>query len=82
MAHAQQAELKLPDGQVVALPVVVGTEQEQAVDVRALRDQTGFITYDDGYANTGSCSSSITFIDGEKGILRHRGYRIEDLASE
>ena len=82
MANTQQAELKLPDGQAVILPVVVGTEQEQAVDVRALRDQTGFITYDDGYANTGSCSSSITFIDGEKGILRHRGYRIEDLASE
>ena len=82
MADTQQAELKLPDGQAVILPVVVGTEQELAVDVRALRDQTGFITYDDGYANTGSCSSSITFIDGEKGILRHRGYRIEDLASE
>ncbi len=82
MANTQQAELKLPDGQVVALPVVIGTEQEQGVDVRSLRDQTGFITYDDGYANTGSCRSGITFIDGEKGILRHRGYRIEDLAAE
>ena len=82
MANTEQAELKLPDGQVVTLPVVVGTEQEQGVDVRSLRDQTGFITYDDGYANTGSCSSGITFIDGEKGILRHRGYRIEDLAAD
>ena len=82
MANIQQAELKLPDGQVVTLPVVIGMEKEPGVDVRSLRDQTGFITYDDGFANTGSCSSSITFIDGEKGILRHRGYRIEDLAAD
>ncbi len=64
------------------LPVITGSEGEKSVDVRHLRDTTGFITYDDGYANTGSCSSDITFIDGEKGILRHRGYRIEDLAKE
>lgn len=64
------------------MPVLVGTENEHALDVRALRDATGYITFDDGYGNTGSCVSSITFIDGEKGILRHRGYRIEDLAKE
>ena len=77
-----KARLSLPGGREIELPVLVGTEDEHAVDVRTLRDQTGYITYDDGYANTGSCTSNITFIDGEKGILRHRGYRIEDLAHE
>ena len=62
------------------LPVVVGSEQEAAVDVRKLRGQSGAITYDPGYGNTGSCTSGITFIDGEKGILRYRGYPIEQLA--
>lgn len=68
--------------QSLDLPVIIGTEGEKGLDVRSLRDKTGHITYDDGYANTGSCRSDITFIDGEKGILRHRGYRIEDLAGE
>jgi citrate synthase len=77
-----KATLTLPGGRSCELPVLVGTEREHAVDVRTLRDQTGYITYDDGYGNTGSCQSDITFIDGEKGILRHRGYRIEDLAEE
>ncbi len=77
-----KATLTLPGGSSYELPVLVGTEREHAVDVRTLRDQTGYITYDDGYGNTGSCQSDITFIDGEKGILRHRGYRIEDLAEE
>ncbi|MCR5184212.1 MAG: citrate synthase [Opitutales bacterium] len=61
-------------------PVIIGTEGEHAVDIRKLRSETGFITYDEGYANTGSCESAITFIDGEKGILRFRGYPIEELA--
>ena len=61
-------------------PVIVGTEGEHAVDIRKLRAETGFITYDEGYGNTGSCESAITFIDGEKGILRYRGYPIEELA--
>ena len=78
----RKASLQLPDGKSVELPVIVGTENEHAVDVRTLRDQSGYITFDDGFANTGSCISDITFIDGEKGILRHRGYRIEDLAKE
>lgn len=70
------------DGNTLDLPVIVGSEGEKAVDVRSLRDETGFITYDDGYANTGSCRSDITFIDGEQGILRHRGYPIEELAEK
>lgn len=74
-----QALLKLDDKEI-ALPVIVGTENEKAVDVRTLRDKTGYITYDDGYGNTGSCQSSITYIDGEQGILRYRGYPIEQLA--
>jgi citrate synthase len=73
------AELKV-DGKSFTLPVVEGTEKERAVCVSALRDHSGYITLDDGYANTGSCRSSITFIDGEKGILRYRGIPIEELA--
>ncbi len=57
-----------------------GTEDERAIDFRTLRKDTGYITYDPGYANTGACQSTITFIDGEKGILRYRGYPIEELA--
>lgn len=60
--------------------LLVGTENERAVDVRALRKQSGAITFDDGYGNTGACESKVTFIDGEKGILRYRGYPIEQLA--
>ena len=61
-------------------PIITGTENENAVDLRKLRAETGYITFDEGYGNTGSCESSITYIDGEKGILRNRGYSIEDLA--
>ena len=64
------------------LPIIEGTEGEKAVDTRSLRAQSGFITFDEGYGNTGSCQSAITFIDGEKGILRYRGYAIEDLAEK
>src|SRR5262252_3486609 len=73
------AELVL-NGRTAKLPVVEGSEKEHAVDVSTLRDETGYITLDDGYANTGSCQSNITFIDGEKGILRYRGIPIEELA--
>ena len=62
------------------LPVVGGTENELGINIAKLRQETGMITLDSGYANTGSCLSSITFIDGEKGILRYRGYPIEELA--
>ncbi|MBU1962904.1 MAG: citrate synthase [Gammaproteobacteria bacterium] len=67
-------------GKSYELPVVTGTENERAVDVEKLRAESGLITLDDGYGNTGSCLSSITFIDGEQGILRYRGYPIEQLA--
>ena len=60
-------------------PIIEGSEGEKAVDLQTLRQKSGYITYDDGYGNTGSCKSSITFIDGEKGILRYRGYSIEDV---
>src|SRR6476661_5498186 len=68
------------DGKAVSLPIVRGSEGETAVDIQALRNQTGLITLDPGYGNTGACRSAITFIDGERGILRYRGYPIEDLA--
>ncbi len=64
------------------LPVMVGSESEVGIDITKLRSQSGAITLDNGYANTGSCLSSITFIDGEKGILRYRGYSIEELAEK
>lgn len=64
----------------IELPMIVGTEGERAIDIRKLRGKTGVITFDPGYANTGSTKSDITFIDGEKGILRYRGYPIEELA--
>jgi citrate synthase len=74
------AKLEL-DGKFHELPVVEGSEGELAIDISALRQQTGYITLDDGYGNTGSCRSSITFIDGDAGILRYRGIPIEDLAA-
>ncbi len=64
----------------IELPVITGSENEQALDISKLRSQTGLITLDRGFKNTGSTSSSITFLDGERGILRYRGYSIEDLA--
>jgi citrate synthase len=70
------------NGQSYELPVVTGTENESAVDISQLRAKSGLITLDSGYANTGACQSKITFIDGEKGILRYRGYPVEDLAQQ
>ena len=67
-------------GQVVELPIVVGSEGEKAFDIAKLRADTGYIALDPGYGNTGSCQSDVTFIDGDAGILRYRGYAIEDLA--
>ena len=68
------------DGKNLDLPIVVGSEGERALDIGALRSQSGYITLDDGYGNTGSCQSAITFIDGEQGILKYRGIPIEQLA--
>lgn len=70
----------LVDGKTYDLPVVEGSEGERAIDIRCLRAQSGLITLDDGYGNTGSCQSAITFIDGERGTLLYRGYPVEELA--
>lgn len=75
------AKLQLED-QNIELPVIVGSENEKAIDIRKLRSETGHITLDSGYGNTGACESKITFIDGEKGILRYRGIPIEELAEK
>src|SRR3954454_23794439 len=68
------------DGRTIELPVIEGTEGEMALDISDLRSRTGLITLDPGFGNTGACTSAITFIDGEKGILRYRGIPIEQLA--
>ena len=68
------------DGRTIELPVIEGSEGEKAIDISRLRSESGLITFDPGFANSGSCRSAITFIDGEKGILRYRGYPIEELA--
>jgi citrate synthase len=74
------AKLVLPEGKEVSLPVITGTEDEHAVDITKLRAESGYITLDSGYMNTGSTTSAITYLDGEQGILRYRGYSIEELA--
>jgi citrate synthase len=74
-----RAELKI-DGKTLEMPTIEGTEAERAIDIRQLRAQTGYVTLDPGYVNTGACSSGITFLDGERGILRYRGIPIEELA--
>ena len=70
------------DGQSYEFPVVTGSEKESAINIKTLRGLTGIVTLDPGYKNTGSCESAITFLDGEKGILRYRGYSIEELAEK
>jgi citrate synthase len=70
------------DGQEFEMPIHEGTEGERGIDIRKLYAQTGYVTLDDGYANTGSSASQITYIDGERGILRYRGYPIEELAEK
>ena len=78
---AKKAELHY-DGKKYDLPVIIGTENEIAIDISKLRKEAGIITLDKGFKNTGSTESAITFLDGEKGILRYRGYSIEDLAEK
>ncbi|SFT10604.1 citrate synthase [Sphingobacterium wenxiniae] len=70
------------EGSAYELPIIVGTENEKAIDISKLRDQSGYITLDPGFKNTGATKSAITFLDGEQGILRHRGYSIEQLAEK
>ena len=77
MSNVAKIEL---DGTVYEFPVVVGSENEKAIDISKLRDTTGYVTLDTGYKNTGATKSKITFLDGEEGILRYRGYPIEQLA--
>ena len=76
---SETAKLILGD-KTYELPVIEGTESEKAIDISKLRDQTGYVTLDIGYKNTGATTSSITFLDGELGILKYRGYPIEQLA--
>jgi citrate synthase len=70
------------EGKTYELPIIVGTENEKAIDISSLRKDSGYITLDNGYANTGACKSAITFLDGEKGILRYRGIPIEEIAEK
>jgi len=78
---SKEAKLEL-DGKVISLPIVEGSEGGKAIDISSLRDTTGHITLDEGYRNTGSCVSRISFIDGAQGILRYRGIPIEELAEK
>lgn len=78
---SETAKLEI-DGKTIELPVTTGTENEKAIDISKLRGGSGYITLDPGFKNTGSTKSAITFLDGEKGILRYRGYPIEQLAEK
>jgi len=83
MAQTNGKNVKLEiEGKSYEFPVTEGTEQEKSFDISKLRDQTGYITMDNGFANTSTCKSAITFLDGEKGILRYRGIPIEQLAEK
>ena len=70
------------DGQEYEFPVISGSENEKAIDISKLRGSTGYITMDPGFKNTGSTQSGITYLDGENGVLRYRGYAIEELAEK
>ncbi|HRA72765.1 MAG TPA: citrate/2-methylcitrate synthase, partial [Flavobacterium sp.] len=78
---SKTAKLEI-DGKIYELPIFVGTENEMSIDISKLRDESGAITLDQGYKNTGACKSEITFLDGEEGILHYRGYSIEELAEK
>lgn len=78
---SEVAKLEI-EGKTIEIPVITGSEGEKALDIKALRKDTGYITLDNGFVNTGSCTSAITFLNGEKGILRYRGYPIEQIAEQ
>lgn len=83
MSEQQKAILKIPGVEKeIELPVINGSDGPSAIDVRSLYESSGYFTYDPGFMSTASCESSITYIDGESGILRHRGYNIEELAEK
>ncbi len=77
---ADVAKLQTPDGKQIDLPLIVGTEDEKGLDISKLLASSGCVTLDEGFVNTGSTTSAITFLDGDRGILRYRGYPIEQLA--
>src|SRR5947207_1939008 len=77
----EKAELKVAD-KIIELPVIVGSENEKGIDIGKLRGQTGYVTLDPAFVNTASTTSSIAYLDGEKGILRYRGIPIEELAEK
>ncbi|MEE4608651.1 MAG: citrate synthase [Desulfobacteraceae bacterium] len=79
---SQESVKLIYQGQTFELPLVTGTEGEKAFDISQMRQKTGLITLDSGYANTGSCTSSVTFMDGERGILRYRGIPVDQLAEQ
>ncbi len=79
--HSGTAELRIDDKKI-SLPIVEGTHGERALDISRLRRETGVVTLDYGYMNTASCKSDITYLDGEKGVLRYRGYSVEELAQK
>ena len=70
------------NGKSYDFPVITGSENEEAIDINKLRAETGLITYDPGYKNTGHCISNITYLDGENGILRYRGYSVDELCEK
>ena len=83
MNNQNKAFLKLPNiKQEIELPIIEGTKGPSAIDVRNLYKSTGYFTYDPGFMSTASCDSSITYIDGENGVLQHRGYNITELAEK
>ena len=69
-------------GKTYTFPVITGSENEEAIDIKNLRSESGLITYDPGYKNTGHCISDITYLDGENGILRYRGYSVDELCKK
>jgi citrate synthase len=75
------AEVKI-NGQTYELPIITGSEDEKGIDITKLRSLSGAVTLDSGYKNTGSTKSAVTYLDGENGILRYRGYSIEELAGK
>ena len=70
------------NGKSFTFPVITGSENEEAIDINQLRSETGLITYDPGYKNTGHCISEITYLDGENGVLRYRGYSVDELCQK
>ena len=76
------ATLTLPDGNSIILPIIEGSMGPKVLDISSLYNESGMFTFDPGFTSTGSCQSKITYIDGDKGILLHRGYNVEFLASD